>query len=396
VTKYILPFLPILRLGVWGSPTATQFYLKVVLKFISDYRAMNSYINKPEIVQLVLRLSFISVCTFFTMKWLLKQLDPTNAQKKAAAKKAKDVLQRLGLDFKTEFSEYELTLASNLIDPDQIDVDWSYIGGHSDVVREIRENVIIPITKKKLFINSRLSRPPIGILLHGPPGCGKTMIAKATAKEAGTRFINLDLSALTDKWYGESQKLAAALFTLANKVQPCIIFIDEIDSFLRNRNVNDHEVTAMVKAEFMKHWDGFLTDSQNVVIVMGATNRPADLDDAILRRMTAKFHIPLPNQQQRLEILQLILSCEECDDTVDFERLASMTVNFCGSDLREMCRKAALYRCRDFIGDLDSIESIEALEKKKDEEQKMRPISMQDLLAAFAYFEDSYRSLRNH
>lgn len=113
-----------------------------------------------------------------------------------------------------------------------------------------------------------------GVLLHGPPGCGKTLIAKATAREAGTYFINLDLSILTDKWYGESQKLAAAVFTLAVKLQPCIIFIDEIDSFLRARNSNDHEATAMMKAQFMSLWDGLITDPNCTVIIMGATNRP--------------------------------------------------------------------------------------------------------------------------
>lgn len=114
----------------------------------------------------------------------------------------------------------------------------------------------------------------VGVLLHGPPGCGKTLIAKATARQAGTYFINLDLSILTDKWYGESQKLAAAVFTLALKLQPCIIFIDEIDSFLRARNSTDHEATAMMKAQFMSLWDGLNTDPNCTVIIMGATNRP--------------------------------------------------------------------------------------------------------------------------
>ncbi|PRD32367.1 UNVERIFIED_CONTAM: atad1 [Trichonephila clavipes] len=132
------------------------------------------------------------------------------------------------------------------------------------------------------------------VLLHGPPGCGKTMIAKATAREAGARFINLEVSSLTDKWYGESQKLAAAVFTLAIKIQPCIIFIDEIDSFLRSRDTFDHEATAMMKAQFMSLWDGLITDPDCQVIVMGATNRPQDVDRAILRRMPSMFHIGLP------------------------------------------------------------------------------------------------------
>ena len=108
------------------------------------------------------------------------------------------------------------------------------------------------------------------------------------------RFLNLDASALTDKWYGESQKLATAVFTLAVKIQPAIIFIDEIDSLLRSRDTHDHEATAMVKALFMSMWDGLITDNKCCVVVMGATNRPQDVDKAILRRMPASFYIGLP------------------------------------------------------------------------------------------------------
>uniref|UniRef100_A0A8B9K4U6 ATPase family AAA domain containing 1a n=1 Tax=Astyanax mexicanus TaxID=7994 RepID=A0A8B9K4U6_ASTMX len=138
----------------------------------------------------------------------------------------------------------------------------------------------------------------------------RTLIAKATAKASGCRFINLQASTLTDKWYGESQKLTAAVFSLAVKLQPCIIFIDEIDSFLRNRSSLDHEATAMMKAQFMSLWDGLETGECTQVMVMGATNRPQDVDPAILRRMPTTFHVGLPNATQRQEILRLILSGE--------------------------------------------------------------------------------------
>ncbi len=109
--------------------------------------------------------------------------------------------------------------------------------------------------------------------------------------------------------YGESQKLAGAVFTLAQKIAPCIIFIDEIDSFLRTRDSHDHEATAMVKAQFMQLWDGLETrpQGQAPVVVMGATNRPKDVDRAILRRMPSTFHIGFPTAQQRMSILKKIL-----------------------------------------------------------------------------------------
>lgn len=137
------------------------------------------------------------------------------------------------------------------------------------MIEELRESVVLPIRHRDIFSNSQLWQAPKGVLLHGPPGCGKTLIAKATAKEAGMRFINLDIAMLTDKWYGESQKLASAVFSLAIKLQPCIVFIDEIDSFLRSRNTHDHEATAMMKTQFMLLWDGLGTEYGSTVIVMG-------------------------------------------------------------------------------------------------------------------------------
>lgn len=180
------------------------------------------------------------------------------------------------------------------------------------------------------------------MLLYGPPGCGKTLIAKAMAKESGWWFINLDVSDLQDKWYGESEKLTAAVFSLAEKLQPCIIFIDEIDSLLRLRTTRDHEATAMMKALFMSLWDGLITDPRKAVIVMGATNRPKDIDTAILRRMAIKFHISIPDVNQRKHILDLTLKNEVVHADFDLDKLADMTEGFSGSDLKEIARSAAV------------------------------------------------------
>uniref|UniRef100_A0A1A8EN66 Outer mitochondrial transmembrane helix translocase n=1 Tax=Nothobranchius korthausae TaxID=1143690 RepID=A0A1A8EN66_9TELE len=219
----------------------------------------------------------------------------------------------------------------------------------------------------------------IGVLLYGPPGCGKTLIAKATAKEAEFRFINLQPSTLTDKWYGESQKLAAAVFSLAIKLQPSIIFIDEIDSFLRSRSSSDHEATAMMKAQFMSLWDGLDTDHHCQVIIMGATNRPQDLDSAILRRMPSRFHINQPIAKQREQILRLILENESVDSSVNLRDIAKETDGFSGSDLREMCRDAALLCVRDFVHNQSDGEPEEAI----------RPISQLDLQAAASKMKQS-------
>lgn len=185
-------------------------------------------------------------------------------------------MQRIGVENSSlSLSEYELSIAAQLVDPDSIETTWDEIAGLDSVIEDIKATVILPLKSPELFCRSELHQPPKGVLLHGPPGCGKTMLAKATAKEAGARFINLEVPALTDKWYGESQKLAAAVFTLALKLQPCIIFIDEIDSFLRSRSSHDHEATAMMKAQFMMLWDGLSSARHCQVCITFFTSIPS-------------------------------------------------------------------------------------------------------------------------
>jgi ATPase family AAA domain-containing protein 1 len=136
---------------------------------------------------------------------------------------------------------------SSFANPCQID-----IGGLEGIIQNLRETIIFPLVYPSLFTaTSSLLTAPKGVLLFGPPGCGKTMLAKAMAKESGATFLNISASVLMNKWFGESNKLVAGLFSLARKCQPCIIFIDEIDAFLRERSNGDHEVTGMMKAEFM-------------------------------------------------------------------------------------------------------------------------------------------------
>uniref|UniRef100_U5EKL0 Putative aaa+-type atpase n=1 Tax=Corethrella appendiculata TaxID=1370023 RepID=U5EKL0_9DIPT len=364
-------------------------------------------LTRNEIFQFILRISFASIVTYYSCKWLMKNLDPTNKSKKKAIESAGEILKKLDTKnsniSKISFNEYELVIASHLIVPENISVSWNSIAGLDNICREIKESVVFPVRHREKFSSSQLYQAPKGVLLHGPPGCGKTLIAKATAKEAGMRFINLDVAMLTDKWYGESQKLASAVFSLAIKIQPCIIFIDEIDSFLRSRNSTDHEATAMMKTQFMMLWDGLNTESDSTVIVMGATNRPQDLDKAILRRMPAQFHIGLPQEEQRFEILKLILEYERKSDDVDLRRLAKLTNGFSGSDLRELCRNASVYRIRDLMRQQEEEEeeesasasssmpngSFNSLNITEGGSFETPSIKMDDLLKSFGKMRDS-------
>ncbi|MGH0134187.1 UNVERIFIED_CONTAM: hypothetical protein FKN15_054540 [Acipenser sinensis] len=337
-------------------------------------------LGRNEVIGLLFRLTIFGAVTYFTIKWMVDAIDPTRKQKMEAQKQAEKLMKQIGVK-NVKLSEYEMSIAAHLVDPLNMQITWSDIAGLDDVITELKDTVILPIRKRHLFEGSRLLQPPKGVLLYGPPGCGKTLIAKATAKEAGFRFINLQPSTLTDKWYGESQKLAAAVFSLAIKLQPSIIFIDEIDSFLRSRSSSDHEATAMMKAQFMSLWDGLDTDYNCQVIVMGATNRPQDLDSAILRRMPTRFHINQPNHRQREEILKLILENENVDTLVDLREVAKDTDGFSGSDLREMCRDSALLCVRDYVRNNTHESSVE--------EDFVRPIAQGDLRKAIEKMKKS-------
>lgn len=225
---------------------------------------------------------------------------------------------------------------------------FSDIGGLEDIIDELRESVLYPLTVPDLYnYHSTLLKAPKGVLLYGPPGCGKTMLAKALAAESSANFINIRMSTIMDKWFGESNKLVAAIFSLAHKLQPCIIFIDEIDSFLRERQSSDHEVTAMLKAEFMTLWDGLTSDGR--ILVLGATNRANDIDDAILRRMPKRFPVKLPDLSQRRRILEIMLKDAKLDATFDIDLVAQRTAGMSGSDIREACRNAAMAATREYI-----------------------------------------------
>ncbi|CAA7261543.1 unnamed protein product [Cyclocybe aegerita] len=300
--------------------------------------------------------------------------------KKDSAVKAKqmEALKRLGHS-ELKLDEYERKVANEVIHPDDIPVTFKDIGGLDPIISSLRESVIYPLLYPNLFTSSSsLIGAPKGVLLFGPPGCGKTMLAKALAKESGATFINIAASVLTNKWYGESNKLVAGLFSLARKAQPAIIFIDEIDSFLRERTKGDHEVTGMMKAEFMTLWDG-LTSGTDRILVLGATNRPNDIDSAILRRMPKRFGIGLPDLEQRTKILTLMLKGTKLSPDFSISNLASHTDGLSGSDLRELCRNAAMVPVREFMR--STSDNHDLLMKGQLEGFDIRPLTLDDFFA---------------
>ncbi|KIY00622.1 uncharacterized protein Z520_03285 [Fonsecaea multimorphosa CBS 102226] len=310
---------------------------------------------------------------YYIIKYVLAQmnLDPEAEQKEQNRLQSAAILRRLddpqqnqlakqlGADRppreSLRLSQYEEVILQELVFPEDISVSFDDIGGLSDIIEDLRESVIYPLTLPELYsTSSSLLAAPSGVLLYGPPGCGKTMLAKALAHESGACFINLHISTVTNKWFGDSNKLVNAVFSLARKLEPVIVFIDEIDAVLGTRHSGEHEASGMVKAEFMTHWDGLASANTSGrpqrILILGATNRLQDIDDAILRRMPKKFPISLPNASQRLKILKIILRDTKLDkENLDLDYLSRVMAGMSGSDIKEACREAAMVPVREMI-----------------------------------------------
>ncbi|GAA5880990.1 hypothetical protein JCM16303_004628 [Sporobolomyces ruberrimus] len=320
------------------------------------------------------------VAFYYAFKAIMGQMDPQKDKRKGAKTKSKEALGKLGLDLSTlDLNEHEEQIASEVVAAEDINVTFKDVGGLDPIISQLREAVIFPLVYPQLFESSAgLFGAPKGVLLYGPPGCGKTMLAKALAKESGATFINMKVSTLTDKWFGESNKLVAALFSLARKLQPSIIFIDEIDSFLRERSRNDHEVTGMMKAEFMTLWDGLTTGNDTRILVLGATNRPNDIDSAILRRMPKRFSIKLPDAGQRRNILTLMLKDLNVEPVFNMEDLVRRTDGLSGSDLKEACRNAAMVPVREYMRTKVGVDGGIDFSQVTDNKFDIRPLRVED------------------
>uniref|UniRef100_A0A1B6C0I8 AAA+ ATPase domain-containing protein n=1 Tax=Clastoptera arizonana TaxID=38151 RepID=A0A1B6C0I8_9HEMI len=183
-------------------------------------------------------------------------------------------------------------IQSEIIDS-RVGIDWNDIAGLNFAKTTLQEIVVLPMLRPDIFTGLR--RPPRGILLFGPPGTGKTLIGKCVASQSKSTFFSISASSLTSKWIGDGEKMVRALFTVARVYQPAVIFIDEIDSLLGQRNDGEHESSRRLKTEFLVHLDGTGTKEDERILLIGATNRPQDLDEAVRRRFVKRLYIPLPD-----------------------------------------------------------------------------------------------------
>lgn len=354
------------------------------------------------IVGLVLELGAICVTSYIAsvlVSKLLKSIQSSDgsgdvdpAVLSAAEKRLRYLLERDGRQPQQQLCQqsqelvltnYERQIAQDVVDPQDIHISFAEIGGIDEMKQEIYELAVLPLRRPDLFATSHLLQAPGGILLYGPPGTGKTMLAKAIAKEADATFIAVKLSKIMSKWFGgtglwfsvvdsvphfssfcsfmfvisfsllpESNKLIDATFSLARKLAPSIIFVDELDTFLNPRDGAENSAGNAIKAEFLTLWDGISTNMNLApVLVLGATNRPNQVDSAILRRLPRMFRIALPNAQGRLDILKLTLKGHPLDPSAQnyLPLLAKNLIGYSGSDLKELCQCAALESVREVM-----------------------------------------------
>lgn len=300
----------------------------------------------------------------------------------------------------------EEALLHELVFPEDICSTFDSVGGLRGTKESLKELIVYPLVFPDVYRGKEggasLLSPPKGVLLYGPPGTGKTMLAKALAKESGANFLALSPSSLLSKWLGDTEQLARAVFSLARRVQPTIIFIDEIDGLFRERSSVEHEAHKNLKAEFMQLWDGLMTDDRfNQVVVLGATNRPYDVDPAILRRMPRPFEVGLPNLMERVEILSKVLEEVDIEIGFDYMKIAEVTVGYSGSDLKELCRAAMMAPVRESlrlvakqrmmkVPNLSATNGLTCAPQLVDqsfgmrgrEVNKLRPLTLQDVLTA--------------
>jgi len=263
-----------------------------------------------------------------------------------------EILERLEVrmeDFMNAFREITPT-ALREIEVEVPNVRWSDVGGLEGVKQELKEAVEWPLKYPNAFKRLGID-PPKGILLYGPPGCGKTLLAKAVATESEANFVSVKGPEIFSKWVGESERAIRELFRKARQVAPSVIFIDEIDAIapMRGIGVGDSMVTERVVSQLLTEIDGL--EKLEGVMVIGATNRPDILDPALLRpgRFDRIVYVPPPDRKARYEILKIHTKNMPLAEDIDLEELADITEGFSGSDLEVLVREAGLLALREDI-----------------------------------------------
>lgn len=246
-----------------------------------------------------------------------------------------------------EIKECKIMIEDTIIEKN-LNIKWDDLVGCEDVKQKLKETIILPTINPSLFTGLR--SPARGVLLFGPPGNGKTMIAKAVASECGKNltFFNVSSSTFSSSAEKSADKIIKTLFMLAEEKQPAVIFIDELDSILSKRRDDEKDISRRLKNEFLVQFDGVASHSISRVLVLGATNRPFDLDDAILRRFSVRIFLDLPNEKARRHTILKMMSRVKAElSESDILQIEQKTQKFSFADLSTLCREASFEPVRE-------------------------------------------------
>jgi transitional endoplasmic reticulum ATPase len=226
-------------------------------------------------------------------------------------------------------------------------VHWDDVGGLDDVKQHLKEAVEWPLKSPEMFTKLGI-KPPKGILLYGPPGCGKTLLARAVATESESNFISIKGPEVFSKWVGESEKAIREVFRKARMAAPAVIFLDEMDSLTPRRGLgfSDSGVSERVISQLLTEMDGIVTLQD--IVVIAATNRPDMVDPAVLRpgRFDRLIYVPEPDEKSRLLIFKIYTKDMPLAKDVDLNQLTSVTKYYSGADIESLCREAAMHTLR--------------------------------------------------
>jgi len=287
-----------------------------------------------------------ALCREAAMKALRRYLPKINLEEPTIPPEVLEEMVVNMNDFMQAYREITPT-AMREVEVEVPTVHWDDIGGLDEVKQQLRESVEWPLKNPKLFENMGI-KPPKGVLLYGPPGCGKTLLAKAVATESEANFISIKGPEVFSKWVGESERAIREIFRKARMAAPAVVFFDEIDALVppRGARFGDSGVSERVISQLLTELDGIET-LENVV-VLAATNRPDMVDPAVLRpgRFDRLIYVPPPDEKTRLQIFKIHTRNMPLDEDVSLERLAAITEGYTGADIAAICREAAMNAIR--------------------------------------------------
>src|SRR5579875_1248889 len=307
------------------------------------------------------------------------------------------------LDGKPEGPQVVQQLKANyndLIMKEKPDIKWDEVVGLEDAKKALRESIIFPVQRPDLFPLGW----PRGLLMYGPPGCGKTLLAAATASEIDSYFITVDAASIMSKWLGEGEKNVAKLFNSARKLlekeaKSVIVFIDELDSILGSRS-NEVGGEVRVRNQFLKEMDGIADKGKNLhLYVIGATNKPWALDWPFLRRFQKRIYVPLPDIRARTQMLKQYTAPLKMDIELKLEDLAKMTEGYSGSDMRDICQSVQLRVVSELFDSTDGADNKEiqpraiSVNDFKEILRARKPSVSQEMLRAYANWAENFKAL---